>query len=90
MYVVIHLLAGLRCRQNNIPIDLCFRLNYLLHGLHPLGFHLLNTALHVAVTCLVVRVAMTTVFRQTRPSLMSGILFAVHPVHTEAVSVPAF
>uniref|UniRef100_A0A674PMX7 dolichyl-phosphate-mannose--protein mannosyltransferase n=1 Tax=Takifugu rubripes TaxID=31033 RepID=A0A674PMX7_TAKRU len=64
---------------------LSFRLNYAVHGLRPWGYHLLNVALHVLVT------ALFTAF--TRPllgrgpwSLLAGLLFASHPIHTEAVA----
>ncbi|XP_018526513.1 protein O-mannosyl-transferase TMTC2 [Lates calcarifer] len=64
---------------------LSFRLNYTLHGLRPWGYHLLNLALHGLVT------ALFTAF--SRPllggglwSLLAGLLFASHPVHTEAVA----
>ncbi|XP_028252727.1 protein O-mannosyl-transferase TMTC2 isoform X2 [Parambassis ranga] len=64
---------------------LSFRLNYTLHGLRPWGYHLLNVVLHGLVTGLV------TAF--SRPllgggpwSLLAGLLFASHPVHTEAVA----
>ncbi|XP_051911642.1 protein O-mannosyl-transferase TMTC2-like isoform X2 [Hippocampus zosterae] len=64
---------------------LTFRLNYALHGLRPFGYHLLNVALHGLVT------ATFTAF--SRPllgggawSLLAGLLFASHPVHTEAVA----
>ncbi|XP_067437546.1 protein O-mannosyl-transferase TMTC2 [Thunnus thynnus] len=64
---------------------LSFRLNYTLHGLRPWGYHLLNVVLHGLVT------AIFTAF--SRPllggglwSLLAGLLFASHPVHTEAVA----
>ncbi|XP_061920857.1 protein O-mannosyl-transferase TMTC2 isoform X2 [Entelurus aequoreus] len=64
---------------------LSFRLNYALHGLHPRGYHLLNVALHGLVT--------TAFTAFSRPllggglwSLLAGLLFATHPVHTEAVA----
>lgn len=64
---------------------LSFRLNYAVHGLRPWGYHLLNVGLHVLVT------ALFTAF--TRPllgrgpwSLLAGLLFASHPIHTEAVA----
>ncbi|XP_068163260.1 protein O-mannosyl-transferase TMTC2-like [Antennarius striatus] len=64
---------------------LSFRLNYTLHGLRPWGYHLLNLALHGLVT------ALFTAF--SRPllgggpwSLLAGLLFASHPIHTEAVA----
>lgn len=64
---------------------LSFRLNYTLHGLRPWGYHLLNVILHGIVT------AIFTAF--SRPllggglwSLLAGLLFASHPIHTEAVA----
>uniref|UniRef100_A0A1A8ISB3 dolichyl-phosphate-mannose--protein mannosyltransferase n=1 Tax=Nothobranchius kuhntae TaxID=321403 RepID=A0A1A8ISB3_NOTKU len=64
---------------------LSFRLNYTLHGLHPWGYHLLNIVLHGLVTALV-----TTLSRSLLGgglwSLLAGLLFASHPVHTEAVA----
>ncbi|XP_034018928.1 protein O-mannosyl-transferase TMTC2a [Thalassophryne amazonica] len=64
---------------------LSFRLNYTLHGLHPWGFHLLNVALHGLVTAL-----FTTFSRHLLGgglwTLLAGLLFASHPVHTEAVA----
>ena len=66
---------------------LTFRLNYLLSGLDPFSYHLTNVLLHAGVTALyvlTVRKAVTSC-----PSdvlLLSGLLFAVHPIHTEAVA----
>uniref|UniRef100_A0A8C2Z673 dolichyl-phosphate-mannose--protein mannosyltransferase n=1 Tax=Cyclopterus lumpus TaxID=8103 RepID=A0A8C2Z673_CYCLU len=64
---------------------LSFRLNYTLHGQRPWGYHLLNVVLHGLVS------ALFTAF--SRPllgggpwSLLAGLLFASHPVHTEAVA----
>ena len=63
---------------------LSFRLNYLLHGLSPLGFHLVNLQLHVLVSLLYHLVCSHYVSPTT--SFVSSLLFAVHPVHTEAVT----
>uniref|UniRef100_A0A3P9KZH4 dolichyl-phosphate-mannose--protein mannosyltransferase n=1 Tax=Oryzias latipes TaxID=8090 RepID=A0A3P9KZH4_ORYLA len=62
-----------------------FRLNYTLHSLRPFGYHLLNVVLHGLVTALV------TAFSRTLLGgglwcLLAGLLFASHPVHTEAVA----
>uniref|UniRef100_H2MIU5 dolichyl-phosphate-mannose--protein mannosyltransferase n=1 Tax=Oryzias latipes TaxID=8090 RepID=H2MIU5_ORYLA len=64
---------------------LSFRLNYTLHSLRPFGYHLLNVVLHGLVTALV------TAFSRTLLGgglwcLLAGLLFASHPVHTEAVA----
>ncbi len=63
-----------------------FRLNYLLHELQPMGYHLVNVLLHSAVCWLYVQLC-GVVFGEVWPALIAGLLFAVHPVHAEAVSV---
>ncbi|XP_063699356.1 protein O-mannosyl-transferase TMTC2 [Culicoides brevitarsis] len=64
---------------------LTFRLNYLLGGLKPIGYHAVNVFLHCIATLLVIRLA-----RQMLPrgpaTTIAGLLFATHPVHTEAVA----
>ena len=62
-----------------------FRLNYMLHELQPLGYHLVNILLHSAVCYLYVQLC-GVVFSEVWPALIAGLLFAVHPIHTEAVS----
>ena len=62
-----------------------FRLNYLLHELQPMGYHLVNVLLHGAVCYLYVQLC-GVVFSAVWPALIAGLLFAVHPIHTEAVS----
>ena len=63
---------------------LSFRLNYSLHGLEPLGYHLLNLILHMIVTILFYNVSGNYVNAKT--SYVASLLFAVHPIHTEAVT----
>ena len=69
---------------------LSFRLDFILSGgRKPFLFHLTNLLLHPLVVILFLRVA--EVLQQEfglpeRVSLVAGILFAVHPVHTECVS----
>ena len=63
-----------------------FRLNYMLHELQPLGYHLVNVLLHSAVCYLYVLLC-GVVFSEVWPALIAGLLFAVHPIHTEAVSM---
>ena len=62
-----------------------FRLNYLLHELQPMGYHLVNVLLHSAVCFLYVQLC-GVVFGEAWPALIAGLLFTVHPIHTEAVS----
>ncbi|OQR69138.1 transmembrane and TPR repeat-containing protein [Tropilaelaps mercedesae] len=61
-----------------------FRLNYALHGLQPLGYHLTNVLLHAGVSCLLMLVVVE--FVSPWNAFVTGVLFAVHPIHTEAVT----
>ncbi|XP_076655074.1 transmembrane O-mannosyltransferase targeting cadherins 2 isoform X2 [Halictus rubicundus] len=64
-----------------------FRLNHLFGGLEPWGYHLVNVALHAACTVLVVRVARKVLpGRNNLGHAITGFLFAVHPIHSEAVA----
>ncbi|XP_029104440.1 protein O-mannosyl-transferase TMTC2-like isoform X1 [Scleropages formosus] len=64
---------------------LSFRLNHALGGLDPWGYHLVNVALHCAVSGLFAHLSRLLLGRG-RWSLLAGLLFASHPVHTEAVA----
>lgn len=65
-----------------------FRLNYYLHGLEPFGYHVGNVILHCIASGLFAFVCWRVVFiRYGGAALLAGLLFAVHPVHTEAVSI---
>lgn len=63
---------------------LTFRWNYAVHGLQPGGYHLVNMLLHVCVSLLYFRACLLLVNGVT--SFVAALLFAVHPVHTEAVT----
>uniref|UniRef100_A0A3B5B5J1 dolichyl-phosphate-mannose--protein mannosyltransferase n=1 Tax=Stegastes partitus TaxID=144197 RepID=A0A3B5B5J1_9TELE len=65
---------------------LTFKLNILLGGMTPLYFHIVNVCLHCAVTCLLMQTCERCVFEDSRLAFVTALLFAVHPVHTEAVS----
>lgn len=68
---------------------LTFRLNYMLHGLEPWGYHVVNVCLHLLATLLFGWLCRREVFggrSRHCSSLVAMLLFAAHPVHTEAVS----
>lgn len=65
---------------------LTFRLNYLADGLNPLGYHLVNVAIHAFVSVLFHRYALT-LLKDAQVSLLIALLFAVHPIHTDAVGL---
>ncbi|XP_046643729.1 protein O-mannosyl-transferase Tmtc3-like [Daphnia pulicaria] len=63
---------------------LTFRLNYLLHQLEPWGYHATNVLLHAAVCLLYLRLCVMFLVPST--AFVAALLFAVHPIHTEAVT----
>lgn len=63
---------------------LTFRWNYYVHQLEPMGYHLVNMLLHGLVSVMYLR--MCSMFLQELPSFVAALLFAVHPIHTEAVT----
>ena len=66
--------------------SLSFKINWLLTGSSPFYFHLTNVILHGIVTYLFIKLV-TTLPRVTKTvTLVSGLTWAVHPVHTEAVA----
>jgi tetratricopeptide (TPR) repeat protein len=65
--------------------SLTYALNYQVSGLEPWSFHLVNILLHVGVTLLVFRLGLAWGL-STLASGLGALLFAVHPVHVEAVS----
>jgi len=66
-------------------LNLIYSLDYRLFGLNPSGFHLTNMLLHAGASSLVFLVALA-LSGSRRTAFIAGILFAAHPVHTEAVA----
>jgi len=64
---------------------LTFLTDYAVNGLAPAGFHLTNVALHALVALLFYRVS-RMILRDSVAALVAALLFAVHPIHTEAVA----
>ncbi|XP_074660010.1 protein O-mannosyl-transferase TMTC3-like isoform X2 [Tubulanus polymorphus] len=63
---------------------LTFRLNYAISELEPMSYHLVNLVLHGIVCIMYLR--MCRMFFSQSTSFLASILFAVHPIHTEAVT----
>ena len=66
-----------------------FAVNWRLSGQHAFGYHCLNLMLHAAVTILIYLVLQTVLEATTGAkavALVAALLFAVHPIHTEAVT----
>ena len=61
-----------------------FSVDYALYGDESWGFHLTCVLLHTAATALFAMLACLLI--GFGPALIAGVLFAVHPVHVEAVA----
>jgi hypothetical protein len=64
---------------------LTFALNHAAGGLQPLGYHLVNVGLHAAASALLVML-LGRLGLSALAAGLAGALFALHPVHTEAVA----
>jgi len=62
-----------------------FALNHLIGGPGPFGFHLVNLLLHAWVSWLVFRLGKDLAGSRAA-AWAAGLLFAIHPVHSEAVA----
>ncbi len=89
-----HYWAGVRSLQQGQDVsgDLyrplvlaTFALNYAVGGLNPFGYHLVNLVLHIAVCILLYEMARQFDLSQGT-AIAASALFAVHPIHTEAVT----
>ncbi|XP_054298862.1 protein O-mannosyl-transferase TMTC1 isoform X3 [Pongo pygmaeus] len=65
---------------------LTFKLNVFLTGMNPFYFHAVNIILHCLVTLVLMYTCDKTVFKNRGLAFVTALLFAVHPVHTEAVA----
>ena len=64
---------------------LTFRLNHQLHGIEPFGYHLTNVCLHALVCLAYFKFCAKWVWGDVGLALAAALLFAVHPIHVEAV-----
>ena len=62
-----------------------YTLQYAMFGEKPFAFHLINILLHAAV-CLVLMKFVQLLFKEAWLVAMAGMLFAIHPLHAEAVA----
>lgn len=62
-----------------------YALNYAVTGLSSPAFHVVNVGLH-ALFCVLLVYLLDVLLRDRSLAVVSGLLFATHPVHTEAVT----
>ena len=75
-------------------MHMSYMLSYYLFGLKPWGFHLVNMLFHAGVSVLVFLITSrllgeskpSTSSQYLSPPFIAGMLFASHPIHTEAVT----
>lgn len=68
---------------------LSYNFNHWLGGLKPHGYHLMNVLLHSVATGLVLQLSRQLMGGKRKVcsgSTVAALLFAVHPIHTEAVA----
>jgi len=77
--------TGLRSNFYRPIQTLSYMFDYSIWGLKPLGYHLGNILIHLLNVGLVFFLS-KAISKNNRSSIIAALLFAIHPVHTEAVS----
>jgi tetratricopeptide (TPR) repeat protein len=70
-------------------VTLSYFIDYSIWRLNPLGFHLVNILLHITCAALVYML-LSIVVKDGTVSFLAGILFASHPILTEAVNAVSY
>ncbi|NXS31548.1 TMTC1 protein, partial [Pomatostomus ruficeps] len=73
-------------KSSNGLVSFPYRLNILLAGMNPFYFHAVNVILHCLVTLVLMYTCDKAVFKDCRLAFVTALFFAVHPIHTEAVT----
>ena len=66
-------------------VTISYIFDYAVWGLNPKGFHLTNLILHI-LTSIIIYLLALEILKKSWPSLIAALIFALHPVHTEAVT----
>ena len=64
---------------------LSFKIQFDIHGISPVAFHTVNVLLHSFLVFLLISLS-STITNSQSVGLLTGLLFSVHPIHTEAVT----
>lgn len=66
-------------------VTISYMIDYAVWGENPFGFHLTNLLIHIVCSILVFRLFMSLGLPR-RLAFLGGVIFGVHPIHTESVS----
>ncbi len=66
-------------------VAISYTIDHFLYGENPAGYHVTNVLLHGANTLLLF-LLLSSIFPQKRTPFLAALLFALHPIHTEAVA----
>jgi len=66
-------------------IFVSYMVDFKIWGLNPLGYHLSNIIFH-AIASILIFFILLKIFSDFNLSLISSLIFAVHPIHTESVT----
>jgi tetratricopeptide (TPR) repeat protein len=66
-------------------INVTFLVDYQIWGLNALGYHLTNVLVHLAASLAVVGIG-ATLLQDRLAGLVAGLVFTLHPVHSQSVS----
>ena len=66
-------------------MNVAYLLCYQVFGPRAFGFHLLNLVLNVAVVCAVFLLT-KRIFQNRNLAFLAAVLFAIHPIHSEAIA----
>ena len=64
---------------------LSFALNHRFSALNPFSYHLTNLLIH-ALNSILLFLLFVMLFKHMRAALLCSVVFAIHPIHTEAVT----
>ncbi|MBI5149957.1 MAG: glycosyltransferase family 39 protein [Candidatus Omnitrophica bacterium] len=67
-------------------LELFYRIEYALFGLHPAGYHFLNIVVHILNSLLVYRLMNIFLDNKKGSAFAVSLLFLLHPVQTESVA----
>ncbi|MEX2053148.1 MAG: tetratricopeptide repeat protein [Candidatus Paceibacterota bacterium] len=81
------ILAGFGLNSNYYRplLLLSFTFNYVVHGIEPLGYHLVSNGFHI-LNGILIFFLLLGVFKKRLPAFLAALIFLIHPLQTEAVT----